>query len=273
MQPDHINWRSILHVHPAADFFPLLNEKELKKLAADIKINGLRQSVAGFTNEDGILVLVDGRNRLDALQLLGRVKINNGKISIDGMADDAWFKCDDQAKEDPDGFVVSANIRRRHLTARQRRELAKKLVISDPGKSARQVAQLAGVSPTTAATIKAESVEQGDVSNLDTATEALGSKKPVHKAQAASPRTLAPSKRRFARGSTKGAIIMQVSNAIHLLAENSFDVKAKGLLAACGSETKREQLLGDALVARDWLNNLLDNAEAGSTIPNEEPTS
>ena len=51
------SWRDVLPIHPAADLFPLMPEAELKALAQD--------------DADGNPVLLDGRNRLDALSLLG----------------------------------------------------------------------------------------------------------------------------------------------------------------------------------------------------------
>src|SRR6266404_1786902 len=64
------DWRSHLKVHPAADLFPPLSEAELKELAANIKANGLLHAIV--IDED--LNLLDGRNRLDALALLGALE-------------------------------------------------------------------------------------------------------------------------------------------------------------------------------------------------------
>src|SRR5262245_60645033 len=65
------SWRDILPVHPAADRFPLMSEAELKELAADIKENGLQHPVV-LTEIDGKPAVLDGRNRLDALESLGQ---------------------------------------------------------------------------------------------------------------------------------------------------------------------------------------------------------
>jgi ParB-like nuclease domain len=64
-------WRAWLRVHPAAEIFPAMSEEELKVLAGDIQKNGLRHPVA-FIRDAAGPVLVDGRNRLAALGLLGR---------------------------------------------------------------------------------------------------------------------------------------------------------------------------------------------------------
>jgi hypothetical protein len=63
------NWRAHLKVHPAADLFPLMSEAELKELAADIRANGLRAPIVSWAL--GGEFLLDGRNRLDAMALLG----------------------------------------------------------------------------------------------------------------------------------------------------------------------------------------------------------
>jgi hypothetical protein len=64
------DWRKHLKVHPAAELFPLLPEAELKELAADIEAHGL-QNLVTVWRSDGSNYLLDGRNRLDALALLG----------------------------------------------------------------------------------------------------------------------------------------------------------------------------------------------------------
>jgi hypothetical protein len=82
-RPIVFSWRDHLAVHPAAELFPLMSEtdpKALQELAEDIKKNGLQQPIAirdhpGYDrrNPDSAKrrQLVDGRNRLDALALLG----------------------------------------------------------------------------------------------------------------------------------------------------------------------------------------------------------
>lgn len=66
------SWRDILPVHPAADALPMLSPEALRELAEDIKANGLREPPVLFEDVDsGTEYLLDGRNRLDALELLG----------------------------------------------------------------------------------------------------------------------------------------------------------------------------------------------------------
>jgi hypothetical protein len=63
-------WRKWLHVHPAAELFPLMSETDpdgFKGMADDIGANGLNERVRVAVDDGGNLVLIDGRNRLDAL--------------------------------------------------------------------------------------------------------------------------------------------------------------------------------------------------------------
>jgi hypothetical protein len=83
--------------HPAAAPFPLMGGAELQKLADDIRAHGLRQPI---TMLDGRIL--DGRNRFRACRIAGvepRLKAFTGG--------------------DPIRYVLSQNIRRRHLTASQ----------------------------------------------------------------------------------------------------------------------------------------------------------
>jgi hypothetical protein len=81
------NWRAHLPVHPAADAFPLLSEKGLKELAGDIKRNGVQSELVFWhppaNDEEDVVAkpqLVDGRNRLDALTMLGLLKVKSGTL-------------------------------------------------------------------------------------------------------------------------------------------------------------------------------------------------
>jgi hypothetical protein len=71
-------WCALLPVHPAAEFFPLMSEGELRELADDIKEHGQREPVALYKeypkDADGNvslsnhrIVLIDGRKRLHGL--------------------------------------------------------------------------------------------------------------------------------------------------------------------------------------------------------------
>jgi hypothetical protein len=92
--------------HPLCQLFPLMSEAELDELASDIKKNGLRDPPTRWTDEGGKIWLIDGRNRVEACSRAGY------RITL----------FEDYEGTDPAGFIVSRNIRRRHLTQEQKRE-------------------------------------------------------------------------------------------------------------------------------------------------------
>jgi len=87
--------------HPIADIFPMMNESEFQELKDDIQKNGLIEPI--WTYQDKI---VDGRNRFNACKELG-VKPKFKK----------WTRVNGTALVD---FVISLNLKRRHLTASQK---------------------------------------------------------------------------------------------------------------------------------------------------------
>ncbi|WP_394845163.1 ParB N-terminal domain-containing protein [Pendulispora brunnea] len=96
--------------HPAARLFPIVGEAELRRLAEDIKANGLRNPVI-VLEVMGERWLLDGRSRLRACQLAGVEPTHR-----------VWVG------SDPIGYVTSVNLHRRHLDATQRGLLAVELV-------------------------------------------------------------------------------------------------------------------------------------------------
>ncbi len=165
-------WREILDVHPAADLLPLMGEAELRELADDIKAQGhLIDPVTVMVGGPEKKVLLDGRNRLDALALLGwdivdehgelRGNLYNLLIDLPG-ATAHW------AVHDPYRYVLSANVRRRHLTAEQKREVVTKLLKGDPTKSNRQIAKLVQVDHKTVAAVRAKAEAGGEIPHVTT---------------------------------------------------------------------------------------------------------
>src|SRR5262245_13806842 len=103
-----MGWRDKYKVHPAADVFPMMDDAELTALGADIKANGQQQPVV-LKYENGDAFLLDGRNRLEAMDRAG-VKMAMGCKNLPHDADAV-------------AFVISANIHRRHLTKSQQADL------------------------------------------------------------------------------------------------------------------------------------------------------
>jgi hypothetical protein len=113
-------WREVLKIHPAAELFPLMSPDELATLAKDIKVHGLKIPVV-FWKSKGQRYLLDGRNRLDALQINGGL----GHPVFDHQTGCSNFDFVTVPNNtDPYQYVISANIHRRHLNIEQRAALA-----------------------------------------------------------------------------------------------------------------------------------------------------
>lgn len=94
-------------IHPAANLFPLMTESEYVALRDDIRENGLTFGVV-FRGDE----LVDGRNRLRAIEELGLdLKSHSVVIPVEQISD-------------PIQYVLSLNLHRRHLTESQRGMIA-----------------------------------------------------------------------------------------------------------------------------------------------------
>lgn len=89
--------------HKLAEYFPILEGDEFEQLKQDIKDNGQLEPIVIY--EDSIL---DGVNRWRAIDELN--KTNNTNIQVKTKA----YK-----GNDPRSFVISANIKRRHLNPGQ----------------------------------------------------------------------------------------------------------------------------------------------------------
>src|SRR4051812_8168978 len=95
------------NAHPAAELFPLMEGAELQALADDIKEHGLRNPVVLY-GADGEQVVLDGRNRVRACELIG---VGPSFVPWSGAGS-------------PTEWVVSQNLHRRHLDASQRAMVA-----------------------------------------------------------------------------------------------------------------------------------------------------
>jgi len=104
--------------HPAASLFSMCDDDELSQLVDDIRLHGLHQAIV--LDREGRLL--DGRNRWLAVQRLG-------------------IPCPTRTyvEDDPVSFVVSENLHRRHLTDKQRAEIAAKLATNTHGGDRRSI--------------------------------------------------------------------------------------------------------------------------------------
>ena len=131
--PQAQSWRDTLPIHPAAELFPLMSPDELAALGKDIRKHGLTSSIAVWSDGKSPVQLLDGRSRLDAIEIeigpaiVGPPSVMAGK---DFLAVNKVIVLDRSV--DPYAFVISANIHRRHLTVEQKHELIAKLIKADP---------------------------------------------------------------------------------------------------------------------------------------------
>jgi len=191
------SWRDVLPIHQAADLFPLMTPDELKALGEDIRRNGLTSPIIVWSElvTPGLLAdgyrysLLDGRNRLDAMEAVGvRFKFKfTGKYdpSLDieggvnrGVPDLVTI---DRTDADPHAYVISANIHRRHLTAEQRRQLMVAVLKATPEKSNRQIAEQTKSNHVTVGQVRKELEKSGDVEIVSTRTDTKGRKQAAHK--------------------------------------------------------------------------------------------
>jgi hypothetical protein len=177
------NWRDDLPVHPAADLFPIMSESELRELGEDIKANGLQFPV--IVHDDQLL---DGRNRLDAMTLVGvefKIKQRREVWVMESKGVDVPYitgaiTCSCEI-HDPYAYVVSANLHRRHLTAEQSRELIEKLLKAKPEASDRAIAKQTKRDHKTVGKARAELEGRGEIPHVKKRTDSKGRGQPSTK--------------------------------------------------------------------------------------------
>jgi len=109
-----MRWRDKFQVHPAANQFPMMSKRPLYELGKDIKENGLKNPIVVWRDEDGEEWLIDGRNRLEAMEREG-IELDPSRIE--------HVICGD-----PVSWIVTLNMRRRHLTKHQLAHLTVKML-------------------------------------------------------------------------------------------------------------------------------------------------
>ena len=178
------SWRDVLKVHPAANLFPMMAADELKALGEDIKQRGLTSPIAINASQyggDWDYRLLDGRNRLDAMERAGiafTLVLKDGQCIIEG---NRFFPPAIVVETDLVAYVISANVHRRHLTAQQKLDLLDKAMKAHPSLSSRRIAKMVGVAPTTATKSRRKLEASGDVSTVDTSIDTKGRKQPTKK--------------------------------------------------------------------------------------------
>jgi ParB-like chromosome segregation protein Spo0J len=157
-----------LEFHPLADIIPLMEGEEFEALVEDIRAHGLLEPITLYEG-----MILDGRNRHRACLAAG---IETTPWNFEAVYRDKHSEADARA------YVISHNLHRRHLTAKQRRDLLVKLVAAQPQKSDRVIAREA-------------KVDHKQVSRARQKAEATGAIAPVEKRTGADGKTRKQPKR------------------------------------------------------------------------------
>ncbi len=136
------SWRDRLKIHPAANLCPPMSRDELLALGEDIKANGSEPTIpiVLLQPKKGPPLLLDGRNRLDAMEMVGLPTLTPDGKPVNSKT----FEEHDGV--DPYAYVLTANLHRRHLTGDQRGDLIRKIKVERPDLSTRAVADIVGTS-------------------------------------------------------------------------------------------------------------------------------
>jgi hypothetical protein len=127
-------------IHPAADLFPMLGEEELTALQNNILAHGQNEPITTWKG-----VVVDGRNRLEACRRIGK----KPKTKERAFADESEVIA----------FIISANLRRRHLTTSQRAMIADELAKLERGSNQHGSKVDASIEASTAQAAAAKSLD------------------------------------------------------------------------------------------------------------------
>jgi N6-adenosine-specific RNA methylase IME4 len=119
---------SELTFHPLAELFPLIEGNEFDELVADIRANGIREPIWICDGQ-----ILDGRNRYRGSAVAG---VDCPMRTYEGT--------------DPLGFVVSLNLKRRHLNESQRAMVTAKITNLGKGQRADRVDGPIGLSTASA---------------------------------------------------------------------------------------------------------------------------
>ena len=130
-------WRCVLRIHEAAELLPRMSNAELRELGEDIKKRGLQSPITIITDVEGGERLLDGINRLDAMELVGIPIVKNGELNLEVVQTHNVA-----GNIDPHAYVLGANLLRRYLANEQKNELIAKLLKVKPNASDRQIAKL-----------------------------------------------------------------------------------------------------------------------------------
>jgi hypothetical protein len=120
-----------LVAHPLANMFPMIEGNAFEELKRDISSQGILEPIRLYQG-----MILDGRNRYSAGKACGH------PFSVDDFVQ--W----EGTLAEAEAWVISTNLHRRHLTAKQKQEMVRERIRKSPSSSNRQIAKLLGVSHT-----------------------------------------------------------------------------------------------------------------------------
>ncbi|HEX9321969.1 MAG TPA: ParB N-terminal domain-containing protein [Xanthobacteraceae bacterium] len=151
--------KALMEFHPFAAKFPLMEGKEFDELVKDISTNGLMQPIIKHEGQ-----ILDGRNRYRACLRSGVAPIFH---TFSG--------------DDPLAFVISANLHRRHLTPKQKRDVIAALIKAAPEKSNREIGKTAKAHHATVGAVRDELGSTGQIDQLEKTKGADGKSRKAKK--------------------------------------------------------------------------------------------
>ena len=117
--------------HPLANMFPMIEGNAFEELKRDIAAQGILEPIRLYQG-----MILDGRNRYAAGKACGHTFSVDDFVQWEGTIADA------------EAWVISTNLHRRHLSAKQKQEMVRDRIRKAPEMSNRQIAKLLGVSHT-----------------------------------------------------------------------------------------------------------------------------
>jgi hypothetical protein len=180
------SWRDIIPPHPAALLLPRMKPEAIQALGEDIKANGQQTPIVIFADAQGKQSLLDGVSRLD-----GMVKVKLEAIK-DGALNREVVKFQVITEVDPVAYVLSANVHRRHLTTKDKRDLASNLLRMFPNKSDRQIAEWIGISHNTVKSVREELITSGQIDQMCSRLDKKGHRRPANRPKATIPSSTPP---------------------------------------------------------------------------------
>jgi hypothetical protein len=101
--------------HPFANMFPMIEGRELDQLRDDIAARGILEPIRLYQG-----MILDGRNRYAAAKACGHTFTLDDFVQWEGTVAEA------------EAWVISTNLHRRHLSAKQKHEMVRVLPLSAP---------------------------------------------------------------------------------------------------------------------------------------------